>query len=238
MNDNNVIYEVKKELSISKIMQLIDLNGSKKNFQSEFILEIVDPNKKVNICVLNQDELDNGKINFEETERGKYSRRVTYQNNKHINHYIAIKKHMDDNDDKNVDCVLVIHMKELPPIINEEIDNANNADEEYELNSNIPNNTKEDIRKTLYKLRDDKTYNNISDEYNESKPKNKTVRFTDESQNIQNVSNNIDIDDTFNESSKSNNSKESRYFMNSYFFIGIIFLVFFGYFFYKKKIKK
>ena len=31
-NDNEVIFELKKELSVSNIMQLIDLNGSKKKF--------------------------------------------------------------------------------------------------------------------------------------------------------------------------------------------------------------
>ena len=218
--ENEVIFEVKKELSISSIMQLIDLNGSKKNFQSEFILETTDPSKKVSVCVVNQDELDNGKINFEETERGKYSRRVTYQNDKHINHYIGIKKHPSDNDDKNIDCVLIIHMKELPPIKKEvlyddeeeiEMQTSNLNNLNNNLNPNMSDDTKEDIRKNLFNLREDNPYNNMPD--------------TNETEN--NVEESVLV-----------KSDKKSTFMNSYFFIGIILLCIFSYIFYVKKIKK
>ncbi len=206
-NNNDVVYEVKKEISVSNIMQLIDLNGSKTNFQSKFILETDEPTKKVSVCVVNQDELDNGKINFEDTERGRYSRVVTFQSDKHVNHYIALKKHPEDKEDKNVDCVLVIHMKELPPPPPRELDMPN-------LNPDMSDDTKEDIRKTLFKLRDNEKYNNMPDS--------------------QDIIPNIPIEVNRPKPVK----KEEKSFMNSYFFVGIIFLCIFAYVFYTKKIKK
>jgi len=232
-NDNEVVFELKKELSISNIMQLIDLNGSKKNFESKFILETTDPSKKVSVCVVNQDELDNGKINFEETERGKYSRRVTYQNDKHMNHYIAIKKHPDDRDEKSVECILIIHMKELPALPKQEelADESRDEDEQFQtsrLNPSMSSDTKEDIRKSLFKLRDDKRYNNMPD-VNEEK---RGDSVEDENDDIidPNFSPNIPVPMV--------SKKTQTSFMNSYFFLGVIFLGIFAYIFYTKKIKK
>lgn len=213
-DDKETIYEVNKELSVSKIMQLIDINGTKKNFQSQFILETKDPSKKISICVVNQDELDNGKINFEETERGKYSRRVTFQNDKHVNHYIAVKKHPEDKDDANVDCLLVIHMKELPPPVQEKIPDPPN------LNPNMSDETKEDIRQKLFKLRENEDYKDAPNPILDDIP----------------IVNTGDIDDYVPVKRTINKSNSS--FMNSYFFVGIIFLGIFAYIFYKKKIKK
>jgi len=217
--DIDTVFEIKKEISVNSIMQLIDLNGSKKNFRSKFILETTDPSKKVSVCVVNQDELDNGKINFEETERGKYARLVTYQNDKHTNHYIAVKKHSDDKDEKSVDCVLIIHMNELPAI---KKDNLGYDDEEIELqtprlNPNMPDETKDEIRQTLLNLRKDQQYNNMPD--------------------IKDVN---DVNDNLNqEIDVGKNDKKIQYsYMNSYLFMGIIFLCIFGYIFYTKKIKK
>lgn len=231
-NDNEVVFELKKELSISNIMQLIDLNGSKKNFESKFILETTDPSKKVSVCVVNQDELDNGKINFEETERGKYSRRVTYQNDKHMNHYIAIKKHQDDKDEKSVDCVLIIHMKELPALPKQEefVDESRDENEQFQtsrLNPSMTSDTKEDIRKSLFKLRDDKRYNNMPD-LNEEKRD--SVEYENDDIIDPNFSPNMSVPIA--------SKKPQTSFMNSYFFLGVIFLGIFAYIFYTKKIKK
>jgi hypothetical protein len=142
MDSNDKIYEVKKEIQVGSTMQLIDLNGTKKNFQSEFVFQTEDQSKNVNICVLNQEELDNGSIRFEETQRGKYSKRITFQNDKHINHYIAVRKNSADKDDKYIKAYLVIHMKELPPPIKHVRfrDNENNGNESNESNENYENN--------------------------------------------------------------------------------------------------
>ena len=225
-NDNEVIFELKKELSVSNIMQLIDLNGSKKNFESKFILETTDTSKKVSVCVVNQYELDNGKINFEETERGKYSRRVTYQNDEHMNHYIAVKKHTDDRDEKNVDCVLIIHMKELPPLPKDNRQEELNDDDNDEqiqtsrLNPGMTENKKEDIRNTLYNLRNNQQYNNMPDV------------------NERNKVEEDEIIDTPNTSVPITSKNTQSSFMNSYFFLGINFLGILAYIFYIKKIKK
>ena len=259
-NTGDIVYEVKKELSVSNIMQLIDLNGTKLNFQSEFILTTVDTSKKISICVVNQDELDNGKINFEETERGKYSRRITYQNNKHVNHYIAVKKHPSDKEENNVDCLLVIHMKELPPKIQEHYrDREDNREEdnreedredrednemEYNLNPNMSSSTKEDIRKRLLKLRDDDEYRNMpipeSGFGQESRlasfPTGKESRlasFPTGKEDIDRVNSPELIDEESNQVEKKKSS-----FMNSYMVVGLIFLCIFAYIFYTKKIKK
>ncbi len=224
---DNTVYEVSKELSVSNIMQLIDLNGTKVNFQSEFIFQTVDPSKKISICVVNQDDLDNGNINFEETERGKYSRRITYQNDRHINHYIAVKKHPDDNDDKNVDCLLVIHMKELPKPLP--------SPKDINMNPNISDDTKNIIKNQLYQLRDDSVYNSMNDRNNNTNNINNMndINTTNE---LNDINNNMNYDNSIN--NINNIRKESSSFINSYFFIGILFLFIFLYVFYIKKIKK
>ena len=108
---NNTVYEIKKQVEVTNLMQLIDLNGTKKNFQSDFVVSVNEPNKNVNICVINQNQLDNGEFDFEQSENGKYSRRVIYKKNQHLNHYIALKKLTNDTD--NVTCSLVVQLQEL-----------------------------------------------------------------------------------------------------------------------------
>jgi len=230
-DDKETIYEVNKELSVSNIMQLIDINGTKKNFQSQFILETKDPSKKISVCVVNQDELDNGKINFEETERGKYSRRVTFQNDKHVNHYIAVKKHPEDKDEANVDCLLIIHMKELPPPpIQEKMPDPPN------LNPNMSDEAKEDIRHKLFKLREDKNYRNAPNPDLEDIP---NIGDTGDIGDTGHIENKVNIPDYVPIKRTSNTSNTSnKPFMNAYFFVGLIFLGIFAYIFYKKKIKK
>lgn len=218
MSNDDIVYEVKKDLSVSNIMQLIDLNGTKKNFQSEFVFQINDPSKKVSICVLNQDELDNGSINFEETERGKYSRRITYQNDKHINHYIAVKKHPQDRDEKNVECNLVIHMRELPPPLpdienNESVENTNNSNN-INLNPNMKQETRESLKNSLKYLRESDEYKKLSDDEDD------------------------DYIEDLNKDMRELKSSSPPSSFNSYIIIGLIFLFLFGYIFYIKKIKR
>lgn len=106
-------YEVKKTIRAGRHMQLVDLNGTRKNFQSEFVVQSTAPGKSFKACVITQDQLDNGQMNFENSENGKYARRVKYQEDEHLNHFIAIRN--ADNSDTEIECSVVVRLKELPP---------------------------------------------------------------------------------------------------------------------------
>jgi hypothetical protein len=114
MEDSNII---KKEIKATSVMQLIDINGEKVAFQSDCLISTKDSSKNILIAIVNQDELDNGDINFEPSENGKYGRRVTYQDNIRKNHFLCIKKKPSEED---VECDITIRMKEIP-IVNETV---------------------------------------------------------------------------------------------------------------------
>ena len=107
------VYEVNKEIDVSSMMQLIDINGSMKNFQTEFTVKVNDPSKTVFVAIVNQEQLDNGDIHFDPTENGLYSKRVTYQG-EHLNHFIALKKQAG-GDEEDIKCSVMIRLKELEP---------------------------------------------------------------------------------------------------------------------------
>lgn len=168
-----------KDITVTDTMQLIDINGSKKNFQSDFMVSAVNPSKKFYICIVTQDDLDNGNINFESSEtNGKYSRRVTFQKNVHINHYIAIKKHPQEKDE-NVVCKIIVKLQELPPEIEKHVtfeeDKKENIDMrdmrdmtdteniEKNLNPSMLEEEREYLKKQLYDLRQSKDYQNLPD---------------------------------------------------------------------------
>jgi hypothetical protein len=111
------VFEVNKEFSVTSIMQLVDLNGSMLNFQTEFTIATKDPSKTVLVAIVNQNQLDNGEINFEPTENGRYSRRITYRENTHLNHFIALKKQGGGgaDDESTIDCNIIIRLKEMEP---------------------------------------------------------------------------------------------------------------------------
>ena len=102
------ILEVKKTIEVEKSIKLVDINGKKICFQSDCIVESIGPGQ---IAIVNQNELDNGSIPFEEFHGGIYKRRVTYENTEHLNHYIAFKKL--PSHDKPVTCNIVVQLKEL-----------------------------------------------------------------------------------------------------------------------------
>lgn len=104
------VYEVNKEIDVNSIMQLVDINGSMNNFQSEFVVSLKDPSKTILVAIVNQDQLDNGEINFQPTEGGVYSKRVTFQGD-HLNHFIALKK--NDQGEEDVKCNVMIRLKQL-----------------------------------------------------------------------------------------------------------------------------
>jgi len=147
------IYEVKKDISVDSVMQLIDLNGTSPNFQSDFVVSMKDPSQNILVCVVNQDELDNGEINFERSEGGKYARRVTFCENKHLNHFIACKKDPSDKSENNVECNVVVHLKKLP---------AKKEDPPVsptpQLKSDIDQQTRQDLQKQLLELSQSEKY--------------------------------------------------------------------------------
>jgi hypothetical protein len=114
-DDDVQVLELKTKVEVDKSMKLIDINGKKINFQSDCIVQS-SSKEPFQIAIVNQEELDNGQINFEMFNKS-FSRRVRYEseNNEHVNHYIAFKKlKNDDNDEKTIPCDIVIRLKELP----------------------------------------------------------------------------------------------------------------------------
>ena len=116
-DDDVQVLELKTKVEVDKSMKLIDINGKKINFQSDCIVQS-SSKEPFQIAIVNQEELDNGQINFEIFNKS-FSRRVRYEseNNEHINHYIAFKKlknDKDQDDEKTIPCDIVIRLKELP----------------------------------------------------------------------------------------------------------------------------
>ena len=182
MSDYDKIYEVKKEIEATGTMQLVDLNGSKVNFQTDVVVS-TDPSKVLLLAIVNQDELDNGEFNFEPTENGKYARRITHNQNIKINHFLCVKT----NGEESIKCDIIIHMKEVPPVqkINKPINNVNNVNNVNTQNKspirNLENREKDqeeivrqrekererekerDIKKKLSDLSQNKKYQSLKD---------------------------------------------------------------------------
>lgn len=155
MSTDTKTYEVRKTIVCTNHMQLIDLNGTRKNFQSDFIVQTTKPNQTFKACVITQDQLDNGDIQFE-TCTGKFARRVTYQQNKHLNHYIAIRNSPED--DSEPECSVVARLTELPAPQPEPVP------EPEVIKENIDQNTREVLENQLSELSTDPTYQNMPDE--------------------------------------------------------------------------
>ena len=147
------IYEVKKEISVDSVMQLFDLNGTSPNFQSDFVISMKDPSKNILACVVNQEELDNGDIKFERSEDGKYARRVTFCENKHINHFIACKKDPSDKSSDNVECSVLVLLKKLP-----KKEEPPAPPPTPQLTSNIDQQTRQDLQRQLLALSQSEKY--------------------------------------------------------------------------------
>jgi len=108
--------ELKTSIEVEKSMKLIDINGKKINFQSDCIVK-GNPKNPFKIAIVNQNELDNGDINFEVCS-GNFSRRVTYESadNEHLNHYIAFKKM--PNDENAIKAEVIVQLTELEMDLN------------------------------------------------------------------------------------------------------------------------
>ena len=102
------LFEVNKDMELTSMMQLVDLNGTMVNFQSDFTITTPDD---VLVAIVNQQQLDNGELQFDKAGKS-YSRRVTYQENEHQNHYIAIKSLPS----QTAKCHVTIRLRELPPL--------------------------------------------------------------------------------------------------------------------------
>lgn len=107
------VYEVKKTVTLTKHMQLIDLNGLRVNFQSDCVLT-TKPTQSFKACIVTQEQLDQGDVRFEDSEHGKYARRVVYQQNTPLNHFAAIRLNGDANDNEEVECSVVVRLRDLP----------------------------------------------------------------------------------------------------------------------------
>jgi hypothetical protein len=112
MNDKQVL-ELKTTVEVEKSMKLIDINGKKINFRSECIVTPTS-DEPFYIAIVNQNDLDNGDINFEVC-KGVFSRRVTYESedDEHINHYIAFKKLPTTDEKKLVKPNVIVRLTEL-----------------------------------------------------------------------------------------------------------------------------
>lgn len=112
MNDKQVL-ELKTTVEVEKSMKLIDINGKKINFRSECIVTPTS-DEPFYIAIVNQNDLDNGDVNFEVC-KGVFSRRVTYESedDEHINHYIAFKKLPSTDEKKLVKPNVIVRLTEL-----------------------------------------------------------------------------------------------------------------------------
>jgi hypothetical protein len=110
------IFEINKTIEVNKTMTLLDLNGSKTNFQSEFFIKSKDPSKNYLISIVNQDELDEGQIDFEETTNGQIAKKLIYQENIQKNHFLIVKKNKNDVSEAPIICDVIIKLSELPKI--------------------------------------------------------------------------------------------------------------------------
>ena len=118
------VLELKTKVEVDKSMKLIDINGKKINFQSDCIVHS-SSQEPFHIAIVNQEELDNGQINFEIFNKS-FSRRVRYEseNNEHVNHYIVFKKLKDGKDnEKTIPCDIVIRLTELPMALQSSLQN-------------------------------------------------------------------------------------------------------------------
>ena len=119
-NAPNVL-ELKTKVEVGKSMKLVDIHGKKISFQSDCFVHATQSKQKeppsFYIAIVNQNDLDNGKIQFE-IHNGKtpFTRRVTYESadGEHLNHYIAVKK-LPNTDEDPIHCDITIRLSEIVP---------------------------------------------------------------------------------------------------------------------------
>jgi hypothetical protein len=151
----NKILELNTKVNVEKSMKLIDLNGKKISFKSDCSVKTTS-NEPFYIAIVNQNELDEGKIQFE-LFKNPFERRVTYESEdgQHVNHYIAFKNQTD----KEIQCDVKIKLSDIEP---------KSSKIELPLSSPlepfIPEVDKEELKQKLSELSDDQSsfYRNIA----------------------------------------------------------------------------
>ena len=161
MTDEKV-YEVKKTVTLTKHMQLIDLNGLRVNFQSD-CTPTTKPDQRFQACIVTQDQLDEGKVNFEDSEHGKYARRVIYQKNTPLNHFAAIRLPKDAEVTTEIECSVVVRLKDIPTVVMEEVEEQmpppfNDKNKKKVTFVDDPDDTRVQMQQQLQALSDDPSY--------------------------------------------------------------------------------
>jgi len=111
--------ELKTKVEIDKSMKLIDINGKKISFQSDCFIKPNNPNDTFYVAIVNQNDLDQGAINFDIFDQAKegitYKRRITYesQDGEHLNHYIALKKLPKNMTEQTIQAEVIVRLTEL-----------------------------------------------------------------------------------------------------------------------------
>ena len=106
-----------KVVEVSKSMNLIDLNGSKKNFKSEIHVKAKRPIDRYMIAIVSQNDLDNEdekKINYVGCDdNGEFHHTFTYKQNVYLNHYLVLKKKIEDNSFSPIICDVELKLTEI-----------------------------------------------------------------------------------------------------------------------------
>ena len=175
--------ELKTKVEIDKSIKLIDINGKKISFQSDCFIKPNNPNDTFYVAIVNQNDLDQGAINFDIFDQAKegitYKRRITYesQDGEHLNHYIALKKLPKNMTEQPIQAEVIVRLTELqsqpqmqqpqmqqqlysPLNIQHDNDNDNESDiVEQKLIDENPE-TVEELKQKLFELSQSKGYNN------------------------------------------------------------------------------
>ena len=160
------ILELNTKVNVEKSMKLVDIHGKKVSFQSDCSIK-TSSLEPFYIAIVNQTELDEGKIPFEKFTN-PFQRRVTYksEDGQHLNHYIAFK----NSSDKEIVCDVNIKLSDVEPlfsklnIVEEEEEKEKEEKEKEELVKEVDEVDKEMLKKKLYEIsnNDSTFYRNIA----------------------------------------------------------------------------
>lgn len=162
------ILELNTKVNVEKSMKLVDIHGKKINFQSDCSIK-TSSKEPFYIAIVNQTELDEGKIPFEKFTN-PFERRVTFksEDNEHLNHYIAFKS----SSDKEIVCDVNIKLSDIEPLFSklnivkeeEEVKVKEEFKKIKEVKEELKEEDKEMLKKKLYEIsnNDSTFYRNIA----------------------------------------------------------------------------
>jgi hypothetical protein len=163
------ILELNTKVNVEKSMKLVDIHGKKISFQSDCSIK-TSSKEPFYIAIVNQTELDEGKIPFEKFTN-PFERRVTFksEDNEHLNHYIAFKS----SSDKEIVCDVNIKLSDIEPLFSklniveeeeEEEVKVKEVKEVKEIKEELKEEDKEILKKKLYEIsnNDYSFYRNIA----------------------------------------------------------------------------